>query len=101
MAASFIIAPIFDTAQLSYRLIVTPDHLQGRINSIFRLLTFGSQPLGVLITGVLIQWLGPVWTVVVLFVPQGIVALVATLYQPLREAPLLSTIAQKKEAHTQ
>ena len=75
--------------------------MQGRINSIFRLLTFGSQPLGVLITGVLIQWLGPVWAVVVLFVPQGIVALVATLYQPLREAPLLSTIAQKNEAHTQ
>lgn len=100
VAVSFIIAPIFDTTQLSYRLIVTPDHMLGRVNSIFRLLTFGSQPLGVLITGILIQWIGPAWAVVVLFVPQGVAALATTLYQPLREAPLLSTIAQKKEAHT-
>jgi len=100
VALSFIIAPIFDVTQLSYRLIVTPDHMLGRINSLFRLVTFGSQPLGVLITGVLIQWIGPVWAVVVLFVPQGIAALAATLYQPLRAAPLLSQIAQKGEAHS-
>ncbi len=95
VAGSFIIAPIFDATQLNYRLLVTPDHLQGRINSIFRLVTFGSQPLGILITGLLIQWVGPIWAVVVLFVPQGIAALAATLYPPLRAAPLLSTIAQK------
>jgi MFS family permease len=100
VAISFIIAPIFDTTQLSYRLIVKLDHLQGWINSIFRLVTFGCQPLGVLITGILIQWIGPIWAVVVLFFPQGIAALAATLYRPLREASLLSTIAQKKEAHT-
>lgn len=100
VAVSFIIAPIFDATQLSYRLIVTPDHLQGRITSLFHLVTFGSQPLGVLITGLLIQWTGPVWAVVVLFIPQAMAALAATLYQPLREMPLLSAIAQKKEAHT-
>src|SRR5207247_1888958 len=72
VAISFIIAPIFDATQLSYRLIVTPDQMLGRINGIFRLVTFGSQPLGVLITGVLIQWIGPAWAVVVLFFPQGI-----------------------------
>lgn len=97
VGASFIIAPIFDAAQFSYRLIVTPDRLQGRVNSIFRLVTFGCQPLGVLVTGILIQWIGPVWTVVVLFFPQGIVALAATLYQPLREAPLIRSAEQQKE----
>ncbi len=95
VAVSFVIAPIFDVTQLSYRLIVTPDHLQGRVNSVFRLVTFGSQPLGVLITGLLIQWIGPTWAVVVLFVPQGIAALAATLYQPLRETPFLGQVAQK------
>ena len=99
VAVSFIIAPIFEVTQLSYRLIVTPDPMLGRINSLFRLVTFGSQPLGVLLTGVLIQWIGPGWAVVVLFVPQGIAALAATLYPPLREAPLLSTLAQKKKEH--
>lgn len=97
VAVSFIIAPIFETTQLSYRLVVTPDQMLGRVSSIFRLVTFGSQPLGVLITGILIQWIGPVWTVIVLFFPQGIAALAATLYRPLREAPLLNNIAQKKE----
>jgi hypothetical protein len=100
VAVSFIIAPIFDATQLSYRLIVTPDRLQGRITSLFHLVTFGSQPLGLLITGLLIQWIGPVWAVVVLFIPQAMAALAATLYQPLREVPLLSAIAQKNEAHT-
>jgi MFS family permease len=95
VAVSFVIAPIFDVTQFSYRLIVTPDHLQGRVNSVFRLVTFGSQPLGVLITGLLIQWIGPTWAVVVLFVPQGIAALAATLYQPLRETPFLGQVAQK------
>jgi len=95
VALSFIIVPIFNATQFSYRLIVTPDHLQGRVSSVFRLVAFGGQPLGVLITGLLIQWIGPTWAVVVLFVPQGIAALAATLYQPLRETPFLSKVARK------
>ncbi|HEY7419332.1 MAG TPA: MFS transporter [Ktedonobacteraceae bacterium] len=95
VALSFIIVPIFNVTELSYRLIVTPDHLQGRVNSVFRLVAYGSQPLGVLITGLLIQWIGPIWAVVVLFVPQGLVALAATFYQPLRETSFLTQVAQQ------
>ena len=94
-AVSFIIVPIYMSVQFSYRLIVVPDHLQGRVQSAYRLLSFGSQPLGLALTGFLIQWLGPTWTVVVLFVPQGLIALVATFYRPLREAPSLSELARK------
>ncbi|HEU5381033.1 MAG TPA: MFS transporter [Ktedonobacteraceae bacterium] len=94
VALSFIIVPIFNATLLSYRLIVTPDHLQGRVNSVFRLLAFGGQPLGVLVTGLLIQWIGPIWAVVVLFIPQGIASLAATLSHPLRETPFLSQVAQ-------
>jgi Transmembrane secretion effector len=101
VAGSFIIVPIFNATQLSYRLIVTPDHLQGRVNSVFRLVTFGGQPLSMLLTGVLIQWIGPIWAVVILFVPQGIAALAATFYKPLRETPFLSEVARKiaSESH--
>ncbi|BCL81379.1 MFS transporter [Ktedonobacteria bacterium brp13] len=95
VAVSFIIVPIFNATQFSYRLIVTPDHLQGRVNSIFRLVAFGGQPLSLLITGLLIQWIGPTWAVVVLFVPQGIAALAATFYQPLRKTPFLGEVARK------
>lgn len=93
-AVSFIIVPIYLSVQFSYRLLIVPDHLQGRVQSVYRLLSFGSQPIGMALTGFLIQWLGPVWTVVVLFVPQGLVALVATFYGPLRRAPLLNELAQ-------
>lgn len=94
-AVSFIIVPIYLSSQFSYRLIVIPDHLQGRVQSVYRLLSYGCQPVGLALTGFLIQWLGPIWTVVVLFVPQGCIALVATLYRPLRDAPALSELTSK------
>ncbi len=95
VALSFVIVPIFNATQFSYRLIITPDHLQGRVNSLFRLVAFGGQPLGLLITGLLIQWIGPIWAVIVLFLPQGIAALAATCYRPLRETPILSKVVQE------
>ncbi|HET8841436.1 MAG TPA: MFS transporter [Ktedonobacteraceae bacterium] len=98
-AVSFIIVPIYMSTQFSYRLIVIPDALQGRVQSIYRLLSFGSQPLGLALTGFLIQWLGPIWTVVVLFFPQGIFALAATLYRPLREAPSLTDLARREPSN--
>ena len=94
-AASFIIVPIYMSVQFSYRLIVIPDHLQGRVQSVYRLLSFGSQPVGLALSGFLIQWLGPTWTVVVLFVPQCLIALVATFYRPLRRAPSLDELARR------
>lgn len=94
-AISFIIVPIFLSVQFSYRLLAAPDQLQGRVQSVFRLLSYGSQPVGMALTGLLIQWIGPIWTVIVLFIPQGIIALVATLYRPLRSAPLLSELARE------
>jgi hypothetical protein len=92
---SFIIVPIYMSIQFSYRLMVVPDQLQGRVQSVFRLLSFGSQPLGLARTGFLIQWTGPVWAVVLLFVPQGLFALAATFYRPLRDAPSLGELARE------
>lgn len=92
---SFIIAPIYFSVSFSYRLLVIPDQLQGRVQSIYRLLSFGSQPLSFAITGFLISWLGPIWAVVILFVPQGAFALAATFHRQLRKAPTLSHIAQQ------
>jgi MFS family permease len=95
-AVSFIIVPIFTSVQGSYRLLAAPDHLQGRVQSVFRLLSYGSQPIGLALTGLLIQWPGPTWTVVVLFVPQGLIALTATLYRPLRDAPSLREMVKEE-----
>jgi len=87
--------PIFLSNQYAYRLLVIPDHLQGRVQSVFRLISFGAQPVGFALTGLLIQWIGPVWAVLVLFLPQGMFSLFATFYRPLREAPSLDQLARK------
>jgi predicted MFS family arabinose efflux permease len=50
--------PIYGVVLVSYRLSLTPDHLQGRVNSAFRFLSYGSEPLGAALGGVLLVPLG-------------------------------------------
>lgn len=85
-ALSFIIVPIYMSVQFGYRLALIPDHLQGRVNSVFRLIAFGSEPIGLAVTGVLLQIIGPVPAVLVLFVPQFILSIAATFNKHLRNA---------------
>ena len=77
-AVSFTIVPIYTVVSFSFRLSTIPDHLQGRVNSVFRLLAFGGQPLGIALTGLLLQAVGPAWAVILLFIPQGIMCVAAT-----------------------
>jgi len=85
-AAACVIVPIYMTTQYRYRLAATPDRLQGRVNAVFRLIVWGSQPLGVALAGVLLERIGPERTIGLLFVPQLALALVATLHGGLRAA---------------
>jgi uncharacterized membrane protein len=43
---------IYGVVQFSYRLSLIPDELQGRVNSIFRLVVFAGDPLGLALTGI-------------------------------------------------
>lgn len=45
--------------QVSYRLGLIPDALQGRVNSVYRLLSFGAMSFGTATGGVLIDLYGP------------------------------------------
>jgi MFS family permease len=83
-AVSFTVVPIYTVVQYSYRLAAIPDHLQGRVNSVFRLIAFSGQPLGIAVTGFLLQAIGPVYTVLVLFLPQGVLCVAATFNKHLR-----------------
>ena len=83
---SFIIVPIYTSVQFGYRLALIPDHLQGRVNSVFRLIAVGGEPIGLVVTGVLLQAIGPFSTVLVLFVPQLILSIAATFNKHLRNA---------------
>lgn len=55
MGLAWMTGPIYNVVQFSYRVSLIPDALQGRVNSSFRLIAFGFQPLGALISGVLIE----------------------------------------------
>jgi len=83
---SFIIVPIYTSVQFGYRLALIPDHLQGRVNSVFRLIAVGGEPIGLVVTGVLLQAIGPFSTVLVLFVPQLMLSIAATFNKHLHNA---------------
>lgn len=78
-ACIFFWGPIFNVAQLSYRLALIPDQLQGRVNSVYRLLAFGFQPLGWALTGVALQWLQAVPTIFLLSAVGLLLAILASI----------------------
>jgi predicted MFS family arabinose efflux permease len=57
-AGWFLVTPIYNVKQFSYRVALIPDALQGRVNSAFRLLAFGFQPLGATLAGILLERAG-------------------------------------------
>lgn len=63
--------PIYGVILVSYRLSITPDYLQGRVNSAFRFLSYGSEPLGAALGGLLLVPLGP--RVVLALIAAGLV----------------------------
>lgn len=57
-ALSWTTGPVYNVVQFSYRIALIPDALQGRVNSTFRLLAFGFQPIGAALSGLIIQQFG-------------------------------------------
>ncbi len=48
--------PIYNITQVSFRQAITPQRLQGRMNSVMRFIVWGVMPLGSLIGGALATW---------------------------------------------
>jgi MFS family permease len=82
----FLTGPTYDIAQFSYRMTRIPDTLQGRVNSLYRILLWGGQPLGRLAGGVLVQAFGPRLALGAMGVGVVMVAVAATLNTELRHA---------------
>ncbi|HEY8597010.1 MAG TPA: MFS transporter [Thermomicrobiales bacterium] len=83
----FTVIPWYDTVQYSYRLALIPNALQGRVNSAFRLVALGLRPIGVALTGLLLEWIGATSTLLVLGAWLLIVALLTTTNRHVRTAP--------------
>lgn len=88
LAACLVLGPIFDVIQLSYRMTTIPDELQGRTNSVFRLIVFSSQPLGLSFAGFLLQAIGVTPTILVTGVCLLTMALISTSNSSLRHMRL-------------
>jgi MFS family permease len=80
------IVAIFLVVQSSYQLRLIPDEVRGRVNSVFRLLTVGLEPLSITMTGILLQAYGGVSTILIVFAPQVLLAALTTLNPRLRRA---------------
>jgi hypothetical protein len=50
---------VYDIVWPSYRIALIPDALQGRVTSVYRLLVYALKPLGLALTGLLCQRIGP------------------------------------------
>jgi MFS family permease len=78
---------ISNPIRLTYQLALTPDRLQGRINSLTTLLAYGSLPLGQALIGVMLQDAGARSTVLVITAGFVLIAAGATLSRHIRHAP--------------
>lgn len=81
------IDPIYDITQFSYRMVLIPDALQGRVNSAYRVIARATPPLGVALTGILLQSWGGLGAIVVLGAFLLAMAILATMSRAIRTAP--------------
>jgi MFS family permease len=78
------IVSIFLVVQTSYQLRLVPDQLRGRVNSIFLLATAGLEPVSFILTGELLQAYGGTRTILIIFVPQALLAVLTAFNRQLR-----------------
>lgn len=94
IASLYVILTIADLVQFSYRRMLIPDELQGRVNSVFRMISYSGAPLGMALTGLLLQSYGPDPTVVILGIGIIALALLITLNPHIRRARPMSELVQ-------
>lgn len=86
LALIYVVLMITDLTQFSYRRMLIPDELQGRVNSVFRLIAYSGAPLGLALTGLLLQLYGPYTTIGLLGLGVIATALLITLNPHVRHA---------------
>jgi predicted MFS family arabinose efflux permease len=92
LAVFWLVDEVYDVAQISYRLALIPDALRGRVTGSIRLVVFGCDSLGIALTGLLLQQIGVLGTIVCVGVALVLLALAVTLNRPLRSARPLAEL---------
>jgi len=96
VALIYLVGIIADLAQFNYRRILIPDELQGRVNSVFRMISYSGAPLGLALAGFLLNAYGPYPTTIILGVGFVGLALLITLNPHVRHARPLSKVLQEQ-----
>jgi len=81
-----LVSPAYDTVQFSYRLALIPDILQGRVNSVFRMIATSIQPLALALTGWLLEHTGSMATILTLGGWFVLLSIITTLNPDIRSA---------------
>ena len=92
LAAFWVVDETYDVAQISYRLALIPDAMRGRVTGAIRLAVFSADALGIALTGLLLQRLGAVATVLCFEVALVLLAVVATFNRGMRTARPLADL---------
>jgi MFS family permease len=81
--------PVYNITQVSFRQAITPERLQGRMNSVMRFIVWGVMPLGSLLGGALASWFSlrtAIW-VGALGICFAVLPVLLSPVRSLREAP--------------
>ena len=81
------VGPLWNVAIDVYRLLITPDELQGRVGSAISFLAWGAIPLGSLLAGYLLDAFSSWTTAMVLSAGMAVVAVIASASPAIRQAP--------------
>lgn len=89
LAASILITPLTNSIVVGYRVALTPDALQGRVQAASTLVSFSAGWLGPLAVGLLFQHAGPTATILVLTGWSLALVVAATVSRAFRSPPEL------------
>lgn len=87
-AAEELVGPIYTISLDTYRLTTTPASMRGRMSSTVQLVMQGSQSVGAIAGGILIQEVGARWSALILGAWLLLLALATTLNKRVRQASL-------------
>jgi predicted MFS family arabinose efflux permease len=98
VGASFVIggsaAVVWNVITVSFRQAIIPDRLLGRVNSVYRLLAWGTQPIGALLGGVL----GELFGLPIVFAVGGFLILLLLLARSVLNDAVLDAAEAEAEA---
>jgi MFS family permease len=84
LAVGLLLAPSLNAALFSYQIAITPDAMQGRVDSVLNVLAMGLTPLAPLAGGLLVEHLGGAWAFLVFAGVLAVAAVIASASKGIR-----------------